>query len=192
MSWLLRSRLAGHLGAGDKARSLGSLGYAVSVSQALPRRELLLFTAALAWAAAFIHATVISEHFNECWAFGAFFVVVACSQFLWGIWAYRSPRRRVLLGGALGNVAVAALWTISRTSGLPFGPDRWHAEAVGAADVLATLDELAIAVLVVMILNLRGAVSLTPTRVRLASSLIGALLFASLLGPMLGANHHVQ
>ena len=46
-------------------------------------------------------------------------------------------------------------WTVSRTVGLPFGPERFEAEALGVKDVLATIDELAI-VLLVSLLLLRG------------------------------------
>jgi hypothetical protein len=49
--------------------------------------------------------------------------------------------------GALGSVAVIAAWTVSRTAGLPFGPEPWNPESVGLIDALATADEAALALL---------------------------------------------
>ena len=43
---------------------------------------------------------------------------------------------------------VAALWMISRTSGLPIGPQPWAPESVGALDSIATANEIALALLV--------------------------------------------
>lgn len=39
-------------------------------------------------------------------------------------------------------------WLVTRTVGLPFGPERLEAEAVGVKDVMATAEELLIVVLV--------------------------------------------
>jgi hypothetical protein len=55
------------------------------------------------------------------------------------------PVRGVLLAGAIVNLGVAAAWALSRTLGMPVGPEPWTPEAVGVADVTATLFELAIA-----------------------------------------------
>jgi hypothetical protein len=98
---------------------------------------------------AVIHAAVIADHFEDYWLFGVFFAVVACLQAVWTglIYAGRLTRR-VLLAGAIGNAALAALWAISRTIGVPLGPHPWQAEAVGEVDVLSTLDEVAAVILV--------------------------------------------
>ncbi len=52
------------------------------------------------------------------------------------------PRRRVLLAGAAGSAALVLLWLVSRTSGLPFGPEAGVAEPIGAADTLCVVMEV--------------------------------------------------
>jgi hypothetical protein len=40
------------------------------------------------------------------------------------------------------------LWIVSRTVGLPIGPERWTPESVGAIDSIASADELVLSLLV--------------------------------------------
>ena len=40
--------------------------------------------------------------------------------------------------GMVANGAMVAVWAVSRTTGLPVGPDPWMPEALGALDLLAT------------------------------------------------------
>ncbi len=78
-------------------------------------------------------------------------------QVAWAVLAARRPHDRgLLVAGAAGNLAIAAVWLLSRTTGLPFGPDAWEAEAVGAKDLLATYDEFGVAVLVALLLGGRS------------------------------------
>ena len=44
-----------------------------------------------------------------------------------------------------GNLGVAAVWLLSRTAGLPLGPDPWTPESVGVADSIATALEVLLA-----------------------------------------------
>jgi len=92
--------------------------------------------------AAAIHGAVIGEHFRESALYGWFFVLSALAQLAWGVLVARRPDRDLLLAGALGNTLVIVLWAVTRISGLPFGPQPWQAEAVGAPDALATLLEV--------------------------------------------------
>jgi putative NADH-flavin reductase len=55
------------------------------------------------------------------------------------------PSRRLLVVGAVGNLAIVALWGVTRTVGIPIGPTPWRPEAVGTADALAVQLELALA-----------------------------------------------
>lgn len=151
-------------------------------------RDFVPLAVALAWSAGFIHAAVVPEHFGESFPQGAFFVLAACLQFTWGGFAYRGPRPRVLLAGAFGSCFVAALWLISRTIGALAGLDKWEAEPVGMLDVLATLDELALAGLVVLIL--RDRYRLTTHRLLMTSILVGLLVTASVFGPTVASHHH--
>jgi hypothetical protein len=108
----------------------------------------LYAAAALSLTAALIHASVAPAHFAEYWAFGLFFLVVSALQLTWAELVRRGTSRRVLWIGAAGNLVVAVIWLVSRTAGLPDGPEAGQAEGVGLHDLLATVDELGIAALV--------------------------------------------
>jgi hypothetical protein len=57
-----------------------------------------------------------------------------------------SPSRRLLLAGVIGNLVIAEVWLVSRTIGVPFGPESGIAEPVAFADVLGTILEVGIVV----------------------------------------------
>jgi hypothetical protein len=93
------------------------------------------------------------------------------------------PDRDVLLVGAVVNLGVAAAWVLSRTVGMPIGPEAWTPEAVGVVDVVATLFEVAIVVGSVALLypagrRLEGRT--TRTAAQLAGIAIAMTLFAAL------------
>jgi hypothetical protein len=94
--------------------------------------------------AAATHAAVGPAHFREAAAFGVFFALAAASQAGWAVLLLLRPTRRLLVVGAIGNAAVVALWAVTRTIGLPIGPDPWRPEAIGAADALAAQLEIAL------------------------------------------------
>ena len=78
-------------------------------------------------------------------------------QIAWAEGVRRAPTdRRLLAWGAWGNLAIVALWLTSRLVGLPFGPDRWQPEAIGPKDLLASYDEVAVALLVATLLLAGG------------------------------------
>lgn len=88
-------------------------------------------------AAAGIHFAVAPEHFHEWWGFGAFFVGCGVAQLAWA-----SVPRSTLIGIG-GNAALIALWALSRTTGLPFGPGAGTREAIGPVDAATVLLESA-------------------------------------------------
>ncbi len=100
--------------------------------------------AALSLVAAGIHAWVVPEHVEEYWLFGAFFVVVTLFQAAWAAAVLRRPTARVLGAGVAVSAAILAVWVLSRTAGLPVGPEHWEAESVAALDVVAGIAELGI------------------------------------------------
>lgn len=148
---------------------------------------------AFAVAAGVIHAVALVQHFSEAYLYGVFFAIVAASQLAWGSWLYRHPDdRRFLAAGATANIAIVAIWALSRTTGVPLIPQVGQAEAFGLLDLLATCDELAIAALVIAILLPAG-----PLGTRLgqlnkdqANRLLAALISATLLAIMLGGHAH--
>jgi hypothetical protein len=105
---------------------------------------LLIALAVLSAGAAVIHAGVSGDHFAEDWAHGIFFVAVAWAQLGWAALVLWRPARPVLLAGAAGNLAVALVWVVSRTTGLPFGAGAGQPEPVGFADLVCTGFELAL------------------------------------------------
>jgi hypothetical protein len=103
-------------------------------------------------AAAGVHAAVAPDHFREALLFGAFFTVCALLQLLWAAAVAAHVSRPLLLAGVVGNLAVVALWLVTRTVGLPFGllPEP---EAVGPWDVACAAWEIAVAVAAVVLLR---------------------------------------
>ncbi|HET7476752.1 MAG TPA: hypothetical protein VFJ97_12125 [Dermatophilaceae bacterium] len=96
--------------------------------------------------AAAIHLGVTEAHFQQWWAFGVFFLLLAAAQLTWALFTWIRPDRNLLLLGATGALAVVALWLLTRTVGLPFGPDAGSAEPFGPADVIAAVFEVLAAV----------------------------------------------
>ena len=87
-----------------------------------------------------MHAVEVPHHAEESMLFGVFFFLSACVQFLWCTLALLAPTRSLLRWGAVVDVALIALWALTRTVGLPGlleGP-----EAVGSWDVAAKLWEV--------------------------------------------------
>lgn len=108
--------------------------------------------------AAGIHFAVSQSHFEEYWLFGAFFVALAWFQALWAIVVVASPHRLLYLLGALANGATVALWAVTRTAGIPIGPNAGEPEVAEFIDILSTAFEVLVVVGCVMLLA-RGAAS---------------------------------
>ncbi len=108
------------------------------------RDALRLAVALCSAAAATVHFAVLPEHAKEYWAFGAFFLASGAAQLGWAAIVIRRPFRWVLWLGAAGNVAIVTTWIVSRTRGLPLGPEPGMAEAVTPTDLLATAFEVVI------------------------------------------------
>jgi hypothetical protein len=54
----------------------------------------------------------------------------------------RRPTPGTVRAVALTSALVVALWIISRTTGLPLGPERWEPEPFGRLDIIASGAEL--------------------------------------------------
>jgi hypothetical protein len=78
------------------------------------------------------------------------------AQGLYGLALLRRSWQLLLLLGIGGNLAIIALYSITRTVGIPFfGPHVGEVEGVGVADLFATTSELALVVALLGVL-LRG------------------------------------
>jgi hypothetical protein len=70
-----------------------------------------------------------------------FFLVLTVVQVGYAAAVLIRPSVPLLKAGALASLAVVALWIVSRTVGVPIGPEPGEAEAVGTYDLLATISE---------------------------------------------------
>jgi hypothetical protein len=155
-------------------------------------QELALVAALLVFVSSFIHSAEISAHFEQYWLYGVFFGVVTLLQALWSVLIYGDPlNRRYLVAGAVGNAALIVIWAITRTVGVPIGPQNGP-EAVGVIDVLSKLDELAAVVLIAAVLaKLRGSLpSISQLHLRVAAFVSGPLFLYSVLAAFGGGGHH--
>jgi hypothetical protein len=151
--------------------------------------------------AGLIHLAVVSEHVAEWWLYAVFFIVLGVVQIAWAVQAMESDPLPVPRLFATVNAAVVGLWFISRTIGLPVGPEPWEAEAVGAADLVCSGLEAVVVVLILLTTrrpNVHQTTALTRVQRRLVA--LGALTAAAVTIAALAANppavgghgHHSQ
>jgi hypothetical protein len=115
----------------------------------------LVTLALLSTGAALIHFVVIEMHAEEWWLFGAAFAAMALAQQVWAVFVLTHPNRMLYAAGAVLNTGIIIVWIVSRSSGLPFGPDAGEPEAIGFSDVVATVFELLIALGAIALLRPR-------------------------------------
>lgn len=126
-----------------------------------------------------IHLALGPEHLREWALLGTGFYVSGALQLLWAALLLR--RERLLVTGALGSLLFVGVWLVSRTTGLPLGPERWQAEAVGRADVVCVVLELVVAVAALTLVRRPGAGRAPARRLttRSAVALAAAAVLAS-------------
>jgi hypothetical protein len=88
-----------------------------------------------------IHLAVAPDHLREWVPFGVFFLVLGVGQLAWAALVWMRPTRSLLITGAIANTGVVALWLLSRSAGIPIGPEHWSPEAIGFADVVCSAYE---------------------------------------------------
>jgi hypothetical protein len=153
--------------------------------------------------AGLVHLAVAPEHAGEWWLYGVFFVTIGIAQLGWAVVTLRVapvlPRTFVA-----ATVLTLLLWGLTRTVGLPFGPEAFEPESVGLPDLACAVLEAAAAVLVVVAAASstrtgRARTSMTPGRQRpgllLAALALGAVTTAALTTPALAATpagHHAH
>ena len=165
----------------------------VAGSEARPQGATLddaLFLAiVLSWTAAAIHVVAAYSHAGEAPIHTLAFMIVAAAQLAWGVAAYRGAGPAVLASGVVLSLAVVAAWIASRTVGLPLGPETWTPEPVGIHGMLATADEIVLAVIVAGRVNVsRGGG--WPRSARSLSLVAGtSLVLISAVALTLGGGH---
>ncbi|MFJ8581017.1 hypothetical protein [Micromonospora sp. NPDC093277] len=93
--------------------------------------------------AGLIHYAVVPEHRSEWVWYAVFFTLLGAFQLIWAAAVWTVRRRWLFILGVLANAAAISLWALSRTVGLPFGPDAGEPESAGVIDVLCVLAEAA-------------------------------------------------
>jgi hypothetical protein len=94
--------------------------------------------------AAGIHFAMMGEHAGVSWTHGVFFGVVGWLQVALAIAIVRRPPRWVIVAVIVVNVAILAVWVLTRTVGIAIGGDGTP-EAWGTIDtVCAVLEGLAV------------------------------------------------
>jgi hypothetical protein len=157
--------------------------------------DALLHLAALSIVAGAIHAVVAPPHFAEAWTYGTFFVALAVFQLAWSAWIYARPSALGFRIGAAVSLVVIGIWILSRTAGMPFGPEPWQAEPVGAPDLAATAGEVLIAVLCGAFLasaGVRPSARWLPAPFRGLHPVAMAVMLCGLLSLLLGGGHHTH
>ena len=96
--------------------------------------------------AGLIHLAYAPEHLLEFRLLGTGFVAAGVFQLAWGASVATRDSRRALAVGGLLSLAFVGVWAVSRTVGLPVGPDAFHAEPVGLADLVCCALEVPIGV----------------------------------------------
>ena len=105
--------------------------------------------------AAAIHVLVVPEHASEHLPAGVFFAVLAAFQLAWAVaWLRRPANWLAVLGLAVSAVTIG-IWVWSRTLGLPIGAKPGAVEPVGYRDVLATVLEVVLVVVLAATLSER-------------------------------------
>ena len=129
--------------------------------------------------AGLVHLSIVREHAEHWWAHGAFLLIAGLLQVAWAVAALalpRTPVRRLFSGITVGLIVT---WVVSRTAGLPSGPDSGAAEPVGVSDLLAVV--LEIGVLAALVLSRWRSSARDPVHGRHAAAVVG-LLFVGALG----------
>ncbi len=120
-----------------------------------------------------IHLSLGPEHMSQWVVLGTGFYVAGALQVAWGVALLRTGRR-LLTVGALGSLLFIAMWVVSRTSGLPVGPEAGQAESVGIADTLCVGLE-AVVLLGALVLLRRPTAGLAPAGRRAVVTVLSAV-----------------
>ena len=138
-----------------------------------------------------IHLALGPEHMAHWEPLGLGFYATGVLQLLLGASLLHRESRLVLRVAALSSLLFLGVWLLSRTAGLPLGPEAWQAESTGRADLLCASLETVVALGALTLLR-RPAAGLVPAGpVALRSALGGAsLLVLATTGAAVAAPGH--
>lgn len=120
------------------------------------------WAAVLSIAAGGLHFMAGPGHVAEWWVYGLFFFGAAAVQTGYGLvlWTqgiqvgggWQAVRQRVYGLGIVLTLAIIALWAVSRTIGVPVGPEAFEPEGIGWLDLSSKAVELGLVLLLVVLL----------------------------------------
>ena len=119
-------------------------------------RRAHLWAAGLAAGAGLVHALAGEGHFSEWWGYGLFFLAVSICQFVGGAALLFWSDRRLYWTGVGGTAIVLLIWVLSRTVGVPIGPDGAGPERIGVLDGISVALEVALIWYLVQLLRHPG------------------------------------
>src|SRR5258706_3718648 len=146
-----------------------------------PSWVLVYAVAILTLGAALIPLAVTPQHFEEYLPYGLFFLAAGAGQIALAVALVVAPSRRLFIVGLAASVGLIAPWALSRTVGVPIGPDgAWQPETMGFTDIICSFLELVAAPLF-LILSLRGPRLRHRRPVRVALATAPTFLLVALL-----------
>lgn len=118
-------------------------------------RERAAYAAAmLSLTSALIHLWAAPEHIDSSWwGYGAFFIVTALAQGIFAIVVLRWPKTLVCVAGIMGNLSIVAMYVVTRTSGIPLGPEAGMIEDPGLLDMTSLVAQVGIVIVLVTMLG---------------------------------------
>ncbi len=140
--------------------------------------------AVLSLTAGAVHFGYAPHHLSEDWAHGWFFLLIAAYQCAFAVLIVARPRRWVWASAIIVNVGIIATWVISRTIGLPLGPEALRSEVFSAPDIVSSVVEGIIILLAIVALAFPAFLQ-RPSRERI--SLRFAALAIGTVAVVLGA-----
>ena len=79
---------------------------------------------------------MVPEHWQESPLYGGFFVAATVGQLGLAVLLARGSAPWLLAGNIAVQLGLVALWAVTRTAGIPLGPEAGMVEAVGLLDSL--------------------------------------------------------
>jgi hypothetical protein len=108
--------------------------------------------AGLSCLAAGIHVSVAPEHFDEWWGYGTFFLVAAVGECALVVLLALRPGAWIVQAGIWTSLATMLMYLVSRTSGIPLGPEKGVVETIDLPGLAATAAEGTLVVVLCMLL----------------------------------------
>jgi len=126
------------------------------IATAAPPRRTVAVAAVLSLGAAWVHLAYVAPHLRQWWAYGAFFLATGIGQAVFAPLILRRPRAWLAVVGIAGNIAIVAMYVLSRVNGAPLGPHANVPERVGAVDLATAAAEVVLIALLVTVLGRRA------------------------------------